>query len=394
MAKDNPTRPPHAPGEVRHTGIWALRLFILYTLIAVLFATEKTMIYRWEPKAPSWGLSFSMTVALWAAWFIITPLVVYLARAYPLEGAHLKRSRLVHVGAAIAIAPLQAYLSIYIEGVISIVTAGYRPTVREFLSLPHPLVLSLSIRNPLIYAIVVGITWTVDYYRKFRERELRAARLEGQLARTRLLALQAQIRPHFLFNTLNAITALMRQDGRAAENMLVRLADLLRLTLKGGDSQEVPLKEELDLLGAYLDIERIRFSDRLKVVQEIDPQCSDEPVPRLLLQPLAENAIRHGLAPKRGEGTLWIRAKSVGDALELAICDDGVGLCRAESGNGIGLQNTRARLKTLYGEAGVLEVRMREGGGVATIVRLPRGKTPNDIPGVQPGPSTREGAKV
>lgn len=383
MAKSDPTKKAGGPGRPLHGAIWFLLLFALYTVIAALFAAERKVSYLGAPNAPSWSHSFSLSVAPWAAWLILTPLVVYLARAYPLEGGKLKRSLLVHVGAAIAIAPLQAYLNTLIAVAISILKEGYRTTWQELLSLSPLFIAARSFRNPLIYAIIVGITFTTDYRRKLRERELRAAQLEGQLAKARLLALESQLRPHFLFNTLNAVTALMRQDPLAAENMLVRLADLFRLTVKGGDSQEVPLQEELELLEAYLDIERIRFSDRLKIVREIDPLVLNEAVPRLLLQPLAENAVRHGLTPKQGEGTLWVRATHAGDALELTVCDDGVGLRGAESGDGIGLGNTRARLKTLYGDAGVLEIRERDGGGVTTIVRLPARKAPEHVPAGQ-----------
>lgn len=385
MAKSDPIGQTGAPGKPLPRVIWFLLLFALYTVITAIFAAERKVSYLGAPNAPTWSYSFSLSIAPWLAWLIFTPLVVYLARAYPLEGAKLKRSLLVHAGAAIVIAPLQAYLNIYIGVVISILAEGYKTTWKELIFLPASVVAYRSFRNPLIYAIIVGITFATDYRRKLRDRELREAQLESQLARTRLLALQTQIRPHFLFNTLNAVTALMREDPRGAENMLVGLADLLRLTIEGGNTQEVPLQEELVLLEAYLDIERIRFSDRLKIVREIDPQLLDEPVPRLLLQPLAENAIRHGLAPKKGAGTLWIRAQLAGEVLELEICDDGVGLCRADSGDGIGLGNTRARLKTLYGEAGVLEVRKREGGGVATIVRMPKRKALEDIPTLQLG---------
>jgi two-component system, LytTR family, sensor kinase len=386
MPKSVPTNQPGAPAKPVHRVIWFLQLLALYAVIAALFATERTVSYLGETKAPTWAYSFSLSAAPWASWLLFTPLVVYLARRYPLEGASLKRSLLVHAGAAIAIAPLQAYVNIYIGVVISIFAEGYRTTWHQLLFLPPAVIASRCIRNPLIYAIIVGITSTVDYYRKFRERELRAAQLEGQLASARLHALQSQIHPHFLFNTLNAVTALMRQDVNAAERMLVRLADLLRLTLKGGDSQEVPLRKELDLLEAYLDIERIRFADRLKVFREIDPLVLDAPVPRLLLQPLAENAIRHGLAPKRGEGTLWIRARPDGDMLELTICDDGVGLPGTGSKDGVGLGTTRVRLITLYGEAGALVVSEREGGGVAAIVRLPMGKSAIGSPVLHQGP--------
>jgi two-component system, LytTR family, sensor kinase len=366
------TRSPGAAGRRSRRVIWFLLIFALYAVIAVVFATERMLGYRGGPNAVGWWASFRTSAAPWTAWLLLTPLIVHLTRRFPVDGGRWKRSLLVHAGAMTAVAPVQAVLNIYIGAAISILFDGYHPTWTELLDLPPAVVLTYSVRNPLIYAMVVAVTSTMDYYRKYRDRETETARLEGQLATARLQALQSQIHPHFLFNTLNAVTALIRRDAEAAERMLVRLADLLRMTLDGGDSQEIPLRREMELLEAYLAIEKVRFSDRLRVVEEVAPDVLEERIPRLLLQPLVENAIRHGLEPKRGGGTLTISARRRGETLELAVRDDGVGSGgEATAGAGLGLRNTRARLKALCGETASLELETLPEGGTAAIIRLP-----------------------
>ena len=371
-----PKRERSTPAGRTPRWLWLLELLALYAVIAALFATERVMVYYGSPQAPTWAESFRLSAAPWSAWFLLTPLIVYLTRLYPFESPIRQRSLVVHAGALVAITFLQAFLNIYIGVVISVLWDNYHTTWEDMLWIPPSVILRYSLRNPLIYAIVAGITSTVDYYRKFKDREIRAAQLESQLSRARLQALQSQIHPHFLFNTLNAVTALMRRDVEGAERMLVRLADLLRRTLEGGESQEIPLRQELDLLEAYLGIEQVRFSDRLTVVQEIDPGALEEPVPRLILQPLAENAVRHGLAPSRGPCTIWILARRTSEALELEVSDDGVGLGEESAVEGLGLMNTRARLKALYGEGARFELGARSGGGATAAMRIPRRTLP------------------
>ena len=243
-----PKRERSTPAGRTPRWLWLLELLALYAVIAALFATERVMVYYGSPQAPTWAESFRLSAAPWSAWFLLTPLIVYLTRLYPFESPIRQRSLVVHAGALVAITFLQAFLNIYIGVVISVLWDNYHTTWEDMLWIPPSVILRYSLRNPLIYAIVAGITSTVDYYRKFKDREIRAAQLESQLSRARLQALQSQIHPHFLFNTLNAVTALMRRDVEGAERMLVRLADLLRRTLEGGESQEIPLRQELDLL--------------------------------------------------------------------------------------------------------------------------------------------------
>jgi two-component system LytT family sensor kinase len=198
----------------------------------------------------------------------------------------------------------------------------------------------------------------------------RAAELERSLLRARLHALDLELRPHFLFNTLNAITALVRSEPAQAERMLVTLADLLRVTL-GRTGREVTVEEELDQLDLYLDIQRVRFRDRLKVQMEADAEAMQAYVPGMILQPLVENALTHGIAPKPGGGTVRITVARDGDAVVLRVVDDGVGLPASGTRERTGVANTRERLRSLYGDAHAFTLAPRPDGGTVAEVRVP-----------------------
>jgi signal transduction histidine kinase len=211
----------------------------------------------------------------------------------------------------------------------------------------------------LLYWGTVGVVHAFAYHRKYRERELIASRLEAQLAQARLQVLRMQIHPHFLFNTLHAISALMHRDVAAAERMLVGLSDLLRSTIDLDGAQETSLREEVDFVSRYLEIMKMRFPDRLEVRMEIDAGSLDARVPAMVLQPLVENAIRHGVAPRASGGRIVIRAGVAGGMLQLEVADDGPGLAGSAAealARGMGLANTRERLRQLYGERHRFEI--------------------------------------
>jgi signal transduction histidine kinase len=222
-------------------------------------------------------------------------------------------------------------------------------------------------------AQVLGVSQALVFHRESRARARRESSLEADLARTQLQLLRTQLEPHFLFNTLNAISTLVHTNPAAAERMIVLLSDLLRRALRERDERYVPLREELEFLDRYLEIEQVRFRERLVVEREIQPESLDAMVPPLLLHPLVENAIRHGLARRVEGGRLGIGARREKDRLELSIRDDGPGPSAEEgvSGSGIGLATTRARLEQLYGGAQRLELRRRAKGGVEVAVSLP-----------------------
>jgi signal transduction histidine kinase len=225
----------------------------------------------------------------------------------------------------------------------------------------------------ITYWAIVGLSHAVLYYRESRDRALRGSQLETRLIRAQMAALQQQLQPHFLFNTLQAISTLMRRDVEAADRTLMSLSDLLRITLENAGQQEVTLRAELDFLSKYLGIEQTRFADRLVVRFDIDPEALDTLVPSLLLQPMVENAIKYGVALKAGPGHIEISARHDHGKLWIQIRDDGVGL--SESGlaalqKGIGVSTTRARLQHQFGADFRFEFHRQE-PGVAVVIAVP-----------------------
>jgi LytS/YehU family sensor histidine kinase len=222
-----------------------------------------------------------------------------------------------------------------------------------------------------MYFTVLGCVYAFSYHREARERESQQARLAAQLAEARLSALRMQLHPHFLFNCLNAITVLVRDDNtRDASRMLELLSGVLRQVLQSEKKHEVTLDDELRFVEQYLAIEQVRFSDRLRVQWSIDAAIRDALVPSFILQPLVENAVRHGIARRIEAGLIEITARQSKNDLVLTVRDDGPGY-RPVSGAGVGLANTRARLETLFGDRAQLEVRDAEGGGTIATLRIP-----------------------
>ncbi|MEY2878263.1 MAG: hypothetical protein RLZZ15_643 [Verrucomicrobiota bacterium] len=256
---------------------------------------------------------------------------------------------------------------------------------RNFLGLFGPFALRGNF-GLAIYFIVVSAAHAFAYYRRAKERDLQAVELTAHLNRAKLDALRLQLQPHFLFNTLNAISTLVHRDPRAADELIGDLADLLRLSLLTTD-HEVPLARELELLDRYLAIEQTRLGARLRLVREIDPAATAALVPTFVLQPLAENAIRHGLEPRAAPGTLTIIACVNAGTLTLALADDGVGLAsnQENSRRGIGLANTEARLQALHGKEATLQLITPATGGLRVEITLPlRTATPREAKPTDP----------
>jgi LytS/YehU family sensor histidine kinase len=223
-----------------------------------------------------------------------------------------------------------------------------------------------------VFWVVVCGAHALLFYQRSQERERRSLELAASLARAKLQALRMQLQPHFLFNTLNAISTLVHRDPRAADEMIGNLSDFLRLTLEPAEQQEIPLGEELKFVERYLAIERVRFGDRLRVEVDVPADLLATPVPSLLLQPLVENAVRHGLEPLGAAGLLRIVAKREGDRLWIAVIDNGRGLPGTPTERvGIGMANTRERLAARYGAAAGIMLRPAEGGGTSAEITLP-----------------------
>lgn len=229
----------------------------------------------------------------------------------------------------------------------------------------------------LSYWVLVGVHEAWHNYQRFKQGELRASQLEARLAQAQLEVLKGQLHPHFLFNTLHAISTLIHRDPEAADEMVAQLSDLLRMTLANIGVQEVPLQQELEFLRRYLDIQQMRFQDRLRVVVDVPPDTLDLRVPNQVLQPLVENAIRHGVDARLGQGLVEIRARAENGMLRLSVRDDGPGIRpdvlngSRQKGRGIGLTNTRARLRELYGPESRLELANYPAGGTLVSLLIP-----------------------
>jgi two-component system LytT family sensor kinase len=234
----------------------------------------------------------------------------------------------------------------------------------------------------MTYWAILGLSYALRFHYEAQDRALRASQLETRLVEAQLQSLQRQLQPHFLFNTLNTISALMHRDVDAADNMISKLGDLLRLSLQTVSVQEITLKQELDFLGKYLEIEQTRFRDRLSVVFDVEPDLLDAFVPNLILQPLVENAIKHGIGPRPTPGEVVIAARRVAETLEMEVRDNGVGLSDArlsDFNRGVGLANTRSRLQHLYGSAHRFEFRHPPGDGLSVIIAIPLVEIPEAV---------------
>ena len=305
-------------------------------------------------------------IAVWGSWGVVSPLVFALARrvASPRLGA---RGILLLVAAGLPAVALHTAVHVAVVTALPGNAGGPGPLLVFSRVLPRFLVSDL-----LVYAATVTLCIAAMYRDQARERLVQSSRLEAQLARARLEALEAHLHPHFLFNMLHSISALLDVDVKQARRMIARFGELLRMTLDARATPEVPLAWELDFVERYLAIQQIRFPDRLAVEHRVAPDVRDALVPRLLLQPLVENAIRHGVERSDGLVTITVWAARQGDRLRAGVDDTGPGLPESSGAReGIGLSTTRARLREAYGDDAALTVEARPGGGLSVAVSLP-----------------------
>jgi sensor histidine kinase YesM len=345
--------------------IWLIA-FVLWTLLAFLSAAGAHVYLASSGQPVSWTQLLAWNICISFVWSMLTPVVYELSRRYSFDRASWKLSLPIHVAASVALAFVGA---VAIVAISPLVTWTKEPTVPFF---AH--VLSRTFMDIQRYWYVLLITQAIAFYGKYQERQLLSSQLEAQLARAQLEVLKIQLEPHFLFNTLNSIASLARHDGPAAEHMTLQLADLLRMSLDGVGVHEVPLHQELTFLQKYIDIQQVRFHDRLRVEHEIDSRTLDTLVPNLILQPLVENAIRHGISPRRAPGLIRISSWRDHDDVWMEIRDDGVGFTRGRGvmpPEGVGLRNTRGRLRQLYNEDHAMVLEDAPGGGCTVKIRVP-----------------------
>jgi signal transduction histidine kinase len=359
-------------------GFWRGRLarwgiiFAVWTVLAFFFAGQLYYTRLLSERPLTWRDAASQQFIYPYLWAAGTIFVLWLANRFPVEGTRWARHTALHL--------------LFATGFVFLISGAFQ-IIYHFLFLQGPgkhyepwttlqWIIYNSSENYGIYGLLLLLNQVSRYYRRFREGELRASRLQTQLTQAQLEALKMQLQPHFLFNTLHSISALLHRDPDLADRMIARLGDFLRLTLENSGAQEVSLQKELEFLTCYLEIERVRFQDRLTTSLDIEPSALDTPVPNLILQPIVENALRHGVAQTRGPGRVEISAKREHDSLRIQVWDNGPGLkaiTRPDDGlrEGLGLSNTRARLEQLYGASHRFELENAPQGGLLVTLEIP-----------------------
>jgi two-component system LytT family sensor kinase len=354
---------------------WPLSGYVAAVVAAVaeslLLATENWLNLRHAGHPETWLSLFIWELPNWFIWLLMAPAIFWLARRLPVYGPR----RWLHLALHLPLSAASVFISLLfittlknplVPGAPTGVSGVFLVSWNEFMRV-------FAIIMPF-YWVVLGAATAIDLMRESRRRAVRAARLQTQLERARGDLLRMQLQPHFLFNTLHAVSALMDRDVTAARRMITRLSDLLRLSLDNDSRYEVSLDEELEFLDRYVEIQRIRFGVRLRVFYDLAPDTRRLMVPRLLLQPLVENAITHGLSRLERPGTVRVESSMEGSRLVIRVLDDGAGLPGgAVAREGVGLGNTRLRLEQLYGESHRFSISDRAEGGCEVRIELPAG---------------------
>jgi two-component system LytT family sensor kinase len=350
----------------------------VWTLVGLFFTSQIFVSSAYMEKRPTLSRVLFMQMSICYLWALATPLVLWLARRFCIERQNWRSRILFHAFGGLALVGLMSAIHFLIFmpfiGRTSEITA-FRDFQYVFFNLDRQL---------CIYWLLLLMSHVINYYNSYRKGRLQAERLRTELVQSQLEALKMQLHPHFLFNTLHSISALLNKDVGAARSMITRLGDFLRLTLENVGTQEVTLQQEMEFLNSYLEIERVRFRDRLTTLVNVDPQMLDVPVPNLILQPIVENAMRHAIATHSSCGRIEITAAPRNGALRIEVKDNGPGLPVDQDGihlrKGVGLANTRARLERLYGADHLLELANDPAGGLIVILEIPRERSPVVIP--------------
>lgn len=316
-------------------------------------------------RAVPWRQALISSLTDWYVFAVLSLIPIALARRFRLDGHLWKRNLYSHLFASIGFSAAYCLIrAVFWQTASTGAARTYGGTFTELL-------LKTWHFNLMIYWVVLTVCHAFDFYRRYQERATCSADLEKRLAEARLQALQMQLNPHFLFNTLHAISALVHQDADAADRMISRLGELLRHALESTDQQEVTLREELDFLNRYLEIEQTRFGERLQIEMGVSPDTNDLLVPNLILQPLVENAIQHGIEPRAKAGKITISANQNGGTLTLQVKDSGSFNPTGEFKEGVGLSNTRLRLQQLYGDRQTFIPETAPGGGFRATISMP-----------------------
>lgn len=346
---------PIAVYGARPKRLWLIGLTVWLIFVLIDSPRQPAATYTWK--------SLLSSAIEWGMWACLAPLIIWLDARLPVRRDDIYKRLLLHGVLCVCLTLCTAFLH------VTLVTALLHPPQGVRLR-------SFFAAHVQIYWAIAGLYISYDYYKRFIERQIRATELEKSLAEARLETLRAQLQPHFLFNTLNAVSAQIELDPRAARRMIEQLGDLLRLSLAHSDAQEISLDQEMAFLDRYITLQKIRFDERLEVVEDIDPDALEAMVPAFILQPLVENAIRYGIETRAVRGTIKISAARNNGNVTLRVKDNGPGTPAAENrtnhGFGIGISNTRERLRHLYGEGEQsLNINSVEGVGTEVVINIP-----------------------
>lgn len=349
--------------------IWLL-VFIFWTLIGAIAAVQEYVAIETRGVEVSF-LRILITNLPIYFWAITTPLIFYLGRRFLLSDKK-KWTIILPVHLILGL----IFASVYL-GIVAVTTEAMRDepllwkNIWGYFQYRFGRAFHVSV---LTYWAVLGFGFALDFYKRLQIREFQSAKteleLETRLVQANLDSLKMQLNPHFLFNTLNTVSAIMSDDLKGARRMIARLSELLRINLETSNQQKISLKEELDLLNLYLDIERERFKEKLKIKLDVPTEFWECKVPHFILQPLVENAIKHGIANNKTQGIIDISAKNIGSHLQIQVDDNGAGLS-LDANSGVGLSNTRERLEKLYGEDFELILTDSKSGGVSVLLKIP-----------------------
>jgi two-component system LytT family sensor kinase len=348
---------------------WAVSVAAWLTL-DMLGQTQAITYYREKGLAIPWVLFLGQYFNSFV-WAFFTPFILLLTSRWPITRQSWKRSVPIHVAAGLAAGALWFPLVVETHALQTFYTGD----TSFQMAVSAATVFRVLVQGLFYYAQAAAVAHGIHFYRKYRDRDVSASRLAAQLAEAQLSILRMQLHPHFLFNTLNTISALIHRDVKAADRMLAMLGHLLRDSFEKIGAQEVALKQEMDFLERYLEIEKTRFQDRLVIETRIAPETLDALIPNLILQPLVENSIRHGISRRSGPGRIEVSSWCDSGMLAVRVRDDGPGLSETSSDiplrHGVGLANTQARLQQLYGSRHHFDLENRSCGGLDVTLSIP-----------------------
>ena len=352
--------------------IWVVSYgFWIFLAFMAGFSMYRFNLLFWKPSASLWD-EVRLPLINYLIFATFTPMLLQISLRYPIERSNWRWRSLLYCAGAFIFAAGHALVRMLVYPVVDQMT-------KQAFPLGWSLFGRLFLYNFLddciaVYLPVVAIAHVMWYYHEFRERDLRTSQLETRLAQAQLKALKSQLQPHFLFNTLHSISTLMLTNVQAADTMLVRLSDLLRMSLEYNTVEETTLNREMQFVNGYLEIEKMRFGDRLQVRCDVHPDALDARVPHLLLQPLVENAIRHGASRRAEGGEVWITAMRQDDDLHVEVGDNGPGFSLNPEWNakhGLGLNATRERLRVFYGNRQRLDIHSAPDRGTTVVIQIP-----------------------